>query len=351
MRPRLTNLLPGGTVGVFASVLAALAILGIILLLGGYNPIAVLATLGRGGWGSMTSVSETFVRATPILLCAAAAALPGRLGLVNIGGEGQFLVGAVAASWIALTFDHLPGGFVLPLMAGASFLLGAVWGLIPGGLRAWTRTSETVVSLLLNYVASFWLLHLIHGPWKNPNGLGWAETRAFSESALLRHLPGTRIHIMLAVALGIVLIIAVILKHTIWGFAARVIEASPETARYAGISDKSYFIFTFFIAGGLAGLAGFGEIAGVQGRLREGVSLGYGYVGFLVAWLCRNRFAWLPVASILLGGLLAGGDVLQVSAGLPFATINILQGLLFLAVLVQEALRQRSHQSSAEVAS
>lgn len=329
---------PALTVSLIA---AAFLLFGILLSAAGNNASSILKIFVLGGWGSKTALSESLVKATSILLCALAVALPGRLGLINIGGEGQFLMGALGATWCALTWAFLPRVLLLPLMAFSAVALAALWGLLPGALRAFTRSSETVISLLLNYVAELLLLHLIHGPWKDPKALGWAQTAAFGESARLYHFPGTRIHILLICGLAFAISLVVASRYTTWGLAAKVVYASPEAARYAGIPYRVFFVVTFLLGGGIAGLAGFGEVAGVQGRLREGISLGYGYAGFLVAWLCRNRFSWIPVASLLLGGLLAAGDVLQINAGLPFATVNILQGLLFLAVLTDGALEGR----------
>ena len=124
------------------------------------------------------------------------------------------------------------------------------------------------------------------------------------------------------------------------GVTARILRANPDTARYARLDAGKYFIWTFVIGGAFAGLAGFGEVAGIHGRLREGVSLGYGFSGFLAAWLCRHHFGWIPIASLVIGGLLAAGDVLQISLGLPFATVRVLEGLTLLAIVIHHAVSE-----------
>lgn len=326
-----------GWLRVVVALAGAFVLFAVMLVLSGRDAGHVLKTLLVGGWGSTTAITESIVKAIPIMFCAFAAALPARLGLINIGGEGQFVLGAIGASWVALSFPELPRPAMLLAMALVAMLAGGLWGLIPGGLRALTRSSEIVVSLLLNYVAVFGLLHLIHGPWKDPNAFGWAQTPAFPPSAVLPHIAGTRIHILLFVGLAVAVVLALLMWRSVWGVAFKIIEASPRAAEYARLDPKKYYIAAFVISGALAALAGFAEVSVIHGRLREGISIGYGYTGFLVAWICSSRFGLIPLVALLLGGFLSGADVLQISAGLPYATINILQGLLFIGVLVGEA--------------
>jgi len=328
-------------------VIAAVGVFALILLIAGESPRRILPIFFVGAWGSSTAWSEALVKATSIALCALATAIPGRLGLINIGGEGQFLLGTIGATWAALSLSGGSPGLTLAAMVVAAVASGAVWGLIPGLLRAATGTSETVVSLMLNYVAMLMLLHLIHGPWRDPASLGWAQTAPFPDGALLGHFGNTRIHILVVVAMVAAAVLALAVRHLTIGISARVIHASPSAAVYAGIKPAPYYIAAFLIGGSLAGLAGFGEVSGVHGRLREGVSLGYGFAGFLVSWMCGNRFEWIPVISLVFGGLLASGDVLQIDAGLPFATVNVLLGLVFLAVLIFTASRRGTPASPA----
>jgi len=312
---------------------SALAIFTVIVALVEGNPWPILRTLVTGGVGSVYGLTEAVVKAIPLLLCALAAAVPGRLGLVNIGGEGQFLIGAIGATLAVRLFPSMPSLVLLVLMAFFAAMAGATWGLLPGALRALTRANETVISLLLNYVAGLMLLHLIHGPWKDPAALGWPQTTALPSSVRLTGLFGSRVHAVLWVGLVICLVLAVVDRRMVSGMSARIIGANPDVARYVGIGVALYFAAAFGIAGGIAGLGGFGELSGIQGRLREGMSLGYGYAGFFVAWLCRNRFEWLPVGAILFSVVITGAESLQVLAGMPFATVYLLQGLVFLAIL------------------
>jgi simple sugar transport system permease protein len=236
-------------------------------------------------------------------------------------------------------------------MVLAGICAGALWGFIPGLLRATTRTNEVVSSLLANYIAALALLHLVNGPWRDPASFGWAQSPAFPEAARLPLLSGTRLHLLVALAPIAALSGALVFRYGTIGRTARVISVSEVTARVIGLRPSWFYVGSFLLAGALAGLAGFGEVAAIQGRLREGISLGYGFAGFLVAWICRNRFAWLPFAAFAIAGLLTAGDFLQISAGLPFATVNLLQGSILLAFVIYEANRTAQKQRLASLGS
>lgn len=320
---------------------AAILAFALMLRVTGADAPAVIRTLATGGFSSSYGLVEAVVKAVPILLCALAAAVPGRLGLVNIGGEGQLLVGAIGATWATRLWPGAPPPMAWVLMAASGALLGAVWGWLPGLLRGMTRANETVIGLLLNYVAALILLHMIHGPWIDPASLGWPQTAELPASAILPAFWGTRIHAMVFVGLVLALALTIVAARTSAGMAARVIEANPATASYVGLKVGLYYGLAFAVGGAIAGLAGYGELAGIQGRLRDGMSLGYGYAGFFVAWLCRNRFEWLPLGALLFGVVVTGADSLQVVSGLPFASVYLLQGLFFLAVLAIPAVDRR----------
>ncbi|HEX7153016.1 MAG TPA: ABC transporter permease [Thermoanaerobaculia bacterium] len=320
----------------------ALLIFALVLWSGGADVPVVLEILLVRSFGSLSAWTETLVKATPILLCAIGAALAARSGLINIGTEGQLLIGAVAATAVAQMLATDLRFVMLLSMGAAAMLAGGAWGFLPGVLRTTAGANETVVSLLLNYIAGLLLLYLIHGAWKDPASLGWAQTPTFRDAARLPLVPGTRVHVLFAFGVVAAALLAVAYRTTTWGLSARIVEASSRLAAYSGLNVAAVTLASFVAGGAIAGLAGFGEVAAIHGRLREGVSPGYGYAGFLVAWLCRGRFEWLPVAAVALGGVIAAGDSLQVFSGLPFATTSILQGLLFVSVLIAEAVRARN---------
>ena len=209
---------------------------------------------------------------------------------------------------------------------------------MPGLLRARLGVNEVLVGLMLNYVAIFFVEYLVHGPWKDPSALGWPYSVQFPASAVLPTWAASNVHVGLLI--GIVFAVAawLLLRTTVWGFALRVIEANPRTARYGGIDVAGYLVVMMLIGGAIAAIAGLGEVSVIQGRLRSGLSPGYGYTGFVVAWLAGNRLLAIIPISVLIGGLYAGADAIQLNAKLPSATGDIFMGLVFLAFLLSAAL-------------
>jgi len=325
-----------------AALLLAMTVFSLFLLVKGINPVTTLLAIFYGAFGTGFGFMETLIRATPLLLCAIAVAIPARAGLFNIGGEGQLHFGAIAATVVALKMQWLPVWMVIPVMFLAAMLAGAFWGLWPGLLRARLGVNEILVTLMLNYVAIFLVEYLVHGPWKDPSALGWPYTASFPENAVLPTIGNSNVH--LGILIGFVAAIGIffILRSTIWGFTIRVIEANPVTARYAGMDIPVYFVTLMALGGAFAALAGLGEVSVIQGRLRPGISPGYGYVGVLISWLCRNNLLMIIVVSIFIGGLYSGSDALQITAGLPSATTSIFMGLVFIAFLLSGYIKSRT---------
>lgn len=320
----------------------SLLIMAVFLLVAGANPLAVYGSMLSGAFGSKYAFSETVVKAIPLTLCALAVALPARTGFINIGGEGQMIMGAIGATLVALFVPWLQGWAMIPTMMLFSMIFAMLWAAIPALLKAYVQVNEIIVTLLLNYVAAFLLQYLVHGPWKDPSSQGWPLSAEFPASAILPTIPGTRVHLMLLIGVVVAIILAIVAARTTWGFAIKIIEANPRAAAYAGINIPLYTFAILCIGGALAGLAGLGEVSAIQGRLRDGLTSGYGYTGFLVAWLSRNNFLLIPLVALLLGGILAGGDNLQITANLPSATAEILQSIIFLGVLMSEYWRTRT---------
>jgi general nucleoside transport system permease protein len=319
-----------------ASVLLAFILTAAFLLAVGRDPLSVYAGIFMGAFGDAFSLSETLVAATPIMLCALAVAVAGWVGMMNIGVEGQLYMGAIGATLIPLSCPNLAAWEMLSLMFVSACAFGAVWAFIPAALRVWLGVSEVIVSLLLNYVASLSVDYLIHGPWMDPTSSSWPQTIAFPETAQLPHLPGGRVHLALALGLGFTLVFAVLLPITRVGFIARVIGQNPQAAEYAHYPVKRYVIGAMLLSGAIAAIAGFGQVSAIEGRLRSGLSPGYGYTGFLVCWLARHNPLAIIIVSILIGGLLSGADSVQLTSKLPFATVNILQGMIFFCLLASE---------------
>jgi general nucleoside transport system permease protein len=325
----------------FGALLIALAILLFFLYGVGRDPFLTFGSIVSGGFGSVQGLTETLTRMTPLLLCALAAAIPAKAGLFNIGGEGQLHAGAIAATSVLIYLAWLPHWAVVPAMIVLAALGGMAWGLIPGILRGWLNVSEVLVSLMLNYVAIALVEHLVHGAWKDPSALGWPYSISFPQWAILPTIGQTNVHLVVFLGIGAIGLIHLLLRRTTWGFSIRVIEANPKTASYARIHVVYYIVILMAVGGAMAALAGLGEVSVIQGRLKPGISPGYGYTGFLVAWLARNNLiAIIPVAFIV-GGFYSGADTLQLLAGLPSSTVDIFMSLVFFAFLVNEFIRRR----------
>jgi len=317
-----------------SSILVALLIGGFLFLLVGANPFRAYAGMLWGAFGSPDNFSEVLVRATPIILCGLSVGLAGSMLIWNVGAEGQLVMGAVAGAGVALFLSpFVPFFAVIPAMIVAGFLGGALWGLIPGILRARLGVNEIITSLMLNYVAIFWLEHLYFGPWRDPAGRGFPGTAMFPDVAWFPRFFGTRMHLGLPVGLAAAFLIWYILAHTRWGYEIRVSGANPRAARYAGIDIQRSILWIMLVSGGLAGLAGLCETAGIHYRLQQGLAVGNGYVGIVVAWLARLRPGAIVVTSVLLGALMVGGDQVQIAMQVPSAIGLALQGAILFCVL------------------
>jgi len=323
------------------ALIGALLVFSLFLLISGKNPFATISAICQGAFGSVLGIQETLSRATPLLLCALAVALPAKAGLFNIGGEGQLHIGAMAATFVVLHMDAAPTSLVIPAMIMAALIAGAIWALLPGILRALLGVNDVLVTLMSNYVAILLVEHLVHGPWRDPKALGWPYTARFPEAAILPTLGQSHVHMGLLIALVVAVLLFLALRFTTWGLAVRVIEANARTARYAHINVALFMILLMAAGGAMAAMAGLGEVSVIQGRLRPGISPGYGYTGFLIAWLSGHDFLKIMPVAILIGGLYSGADALQLTAGLPSSTTDIFMGIVFLAFLVSGYLRDR----------
>jgi simple sugar transport system permease protein len=321
------------------SLLLGLIFAGVFFWLTGKNPFSVYLSMFQGAFGSAYGLSETVVKAIPLMITGLAVSLAFRMKLWNIGAEGQFYMGAFAASGLALAFPDWPSYLLLPAMFVAGFVMGGIWGLIPAIPRAYFKVNETISTLLLNYVAILWVDFLVFGPWRDPQGFNFPYTKPFSPSATLPTLGHTRIHLGLFVGLAIAVIFYFVLKYTKWGYEIRVCGESPKAADYAGMNFVKNILLVMFISGGIAGIAGMTEVSGITQRLQQGISPGYGFTAIIVAWLGRLNPWAIIMVSFLLGGLLVGGFSIQTS-GFPAATVSMLQGAILFFVLGGEILGQ-----------
>ena len=299
----------------------------------GRAPLNLFIEMVKGGFGDGYSFSETLVKTSPILLTALAIALPARLGLISVGAEGQLYLGALFGTGaVLLAFDQ-PGWLLMPLMLAGAMLGGALWGAIPGLMKTRLGVNETISTLLLNYVGILLVSFVVHGPWKNPDSLGWPATVEFPEGAILPQFFDTRVHMGLIFGIVAAVILHILVTHSRWGLSLQVSRSNPRVGATAGISYEKNVLIVMAIGGLLAGLAGIAEASVIQNRLQDGLATGYGLTGFLVAWLAGQHFLRIIPLSILMGGLMASADSLQLYAQLPKASADILQALLFIIVL------------------
>ncbi|WP_051693770.1 ABC transporter permease [Desulfohalovibrio reitneri] len=319
----------------------AVAVGACIFLAFGVNPLTAYGVMASGALGSGYAITEILVKATPLLLTGLAVALAARMLLWNIGCEGQLVMGGVFAAGFALfAAPGLPGWLMVPAVLLAGALGGGLWAGVPGWLRARFGASEILTTLLLNYVAILLMEHLYYGPWRDPMGFGFPGTAALPLAAELPRLTG-RVHLGLPLAVALAVALWWVLERTRFGYSVRVIGQSPKAARYAGFSAKSRTVLVMLLSGALAGLAGAGEVCGIHGRLQEGLAVGYGYDGIIVAWLASRNFLAVPVAAAGLGLLLVGGDQLQSQLGLPSSISLVLEAVLLFGFLTGEKLSGR----------
>jgi len=322
------------------AVLIAFAIVGIIIFVKGTNPLLAYSALFYGAFGSLHGLSETFAKASPLLLSGLAATVSFKSKIWNIGAEGQLHMGAILVTWAGLTFLELPTFLMIPLVIVLSFLGGALWASIVGALKARFKVNEIILTLMLNYIAIYFMGYLLEGPWRDPSGIVYSPP--ISRAAWFPILiPGTRFHMGILLSLLCVPLIYVFLFKTVYGYRIRAIGASNKAADYGGINISKNIILTMFISGGLAGLVGAGEISGIQHRLMGGFSPWYGYFGVLVALLGRLHPFGVLIASVLFGGLLVGGDFMQRAAGVSAPLVYVLQGLIVIFLIGGEKIITR----------
>ena len=320
-------------------ILLALFLFGLIVMIFGKDPFQAYKDIFTFTLGSTYGFSEVIVKMIPILITALAVAVPWRVGLINIGGEGQLYIGAAFATWGALTFQNSPAWILLPLMMLLGMLGGALWAFIPGYLKAIGLVNETIITLLLNSVAPLIVGFLIFGFWHSP--MDTVKTANFVPAALLPTFFGTRIHLGLIVGLVLLALFWFVMKYTRWGLEMRAIGGNPQAARRSGIPLKGYLIIVMCIGGAIAGLAGMAQVSGFYGVLLLNFSMGLGYMGFLISWLAGGQPIGILLMSFVVAIIITGGNLLQLTRDLPYAVINILLAFTLFVVLARPVFFKR----------
>lgn len=320
-------------------ILFTFTIFGLVLFIAGKNPIRAYADTFTSIFGSFYGFSELWVQMIPIMLTAVAVALPSKMNLINVGGEGQLFMGGWLATWAALTFQGLPKIIFIPVLMLFGFLGGVLWAAIPGLLKAKKLANETISTLLLNFIAPLIISLSVFGPWRSAESAAYPQTPAFVDAARLPVIPGTRIHLGFIFAIVALLLFWFFMKYTKWGLEIRAIGGNPEAAERMGIRLQWYILIVLCIAGGIAGLAGMAEVTAIHGRLRIGLSQGYGYKGFLLSWITGGSPIGILLMAFVFAVITSVGDTLQITQGVPYAVINILFSLILFVVLAKPVLK------------
>jgi simple sugar transport system permease protein len=320
-----------------AGVVVALVFGAVFLLFLKANPIAAYAAMVDGAFGSVFGLTQTLVKATPLLLVGAGICIAFRANVINIGGEGQIIAGAIAGTWVPLLFSGLPGWALVPFSCVAGFLAGAIWGFVPGILKARLRVNEILSTIMMNAIAQQLINYLLQGPLMDPEGVAKGTFLAQSaqlprQSWLTRLAPPTLLHSGAIIALVLALLVYLFLWRTTIGYNIRAVGLNPDASRYSGINVPFYEALSMTLAGGLAGLAGVIEVIGVQHRLMPGLTSGYGFTGIVAALLGGLHPLGLIPASVLFGGLLVGADRMQRAVQVPSSLVGAILGLIVLFV-------------------
>lgn len=319
----------------------------------GKNPLEGLRVFFINPLASGYHLAELLLKATPLLLCALGLAIGYQANVWNIGAEGQFIMGALAASLFALYFAGQTGAWLLPGMALAGIFGGALWAALPAWLASRFQANEVLTSLMLVYVAQLLVSWLVFGVLKDPQGMNFPQTRSFAPEFMLPLLTqGTRLNLALPLALLFALMVWLFMRYSYTGFKLRVAGQAPAAARFAGFSSVHTLWLGMLVGGGCAGLAGMTEVAGPLGQLTDKVGSGYGFAAIIVAFVGRLSPLGICFASLLMALFYLGGEQAQQNLNLPATLAKLLQGLLLfwllgMDVLINYRLRWRGSGQSA----
>lgn len=320
------------------AIIASALVFSVFLLIIGKDPLQFWALMWTGGFGSPFSIQNSLQRAAPLILTGLAFAIPARIGLTMIGGEGALVLGGFAAAAIAipLVTNLVPPAVTLPTMALAGIVAGGLWIGFVGWLRHYRGVNETISSLLLSYIAIAIMNFFVEGALRDPASANKPSTLPIGDAYRIGSIPGTEVHWGFAAGIILAIVLWVLMSRTTFGFAARMTGGNARAAKAQGLPVGWLMVVCCAIAGACAGLAGFFEVAAIHGQANASLVAGYGFTGILVSFLARhNPLAVVPVA-ILFGAIAAAGGVIQRRMGLPDANVLVLQGILFVVLLVSE---------------
>lgn len=333
--PSATMVYVAPLIAVALTLLAGSALFALL----GHNPLRALKVFFVEPVSTTYGLAELGLKATPLALCAMGLAIGFRAGVWNIGAEGQLVLGAITGGGVALLFPSGGGPWVFVLAALAGAIGGLAWAAIPAWLRTRFNANEILTSLMLTYVAGLLLQYLVIGPWKDPMGFNFPQSKTFHRDAMLPLLiEGQRLNIGAPVALLVIVGGWVLLSRSLLGFQVRVIGLAPAAGIYAGFAPERIVWFTLLLSGALAGLAGAFEVTGPIGQLLPSVSPGYGFTAIIVAFLGRLHPVGILAASLLIALSYLGGEAAQIMLRLPIAATGVFQGMLLFFLLACDVL-------------
>jgi len=316
-----------------AAVLATFVITSIFIILAGANPFEAYYNFIIVPLSSKFSALEVLVKATPLIFTGLAVTFAFAAGYYNIGAEGQLYAGAVAAAWVGATFTNLPAIVVVPLMLVLGFAAGMLWALLPAFLKVKLKVDEVVTTLLMNSIIMYFISALLNGPWRDPE-TGWPKYDEFFEAArFVQLIPKSRLHLGFVIALILVVIVFIVIKRTPFGLQMRAAGASKAGALFAGINVNRTMLIAALVSGGIAGLAGVSEIAGIHYHLISELSGGYGYTGIMVATLGGLNPIGVSVAAMFIGLIDTGAQTVSRVLGVPVYLGDVVQSTLLLVTL------------------
>jgi len=322
-----------------AAVALTMVVGAIIFSLIGYNGIGAVREIFLTPLTNAYKWQDLGVKAAPLIIIGVGLSVAYRANVWNIGAEGQYIMGGLAGTWVALATYGMTGPWILPLMILAGALAGMAYAAIPAFLKTRLNVNEILTSLMLTYASVQLIYYLIRAPWKDPMGMGFPQTRLFSEAARLPTvIPGTIVHLGVPIAIIVALIAWFIMTRSVFGYRMRVVGAAPHAARYGGFSENKTIWLALLVSGGLAGLAGVLEVAGPFQRMVPGFPTNYGFTAIIVAFLGRLNPLGVVIAGIVMAITFVGGEVAQTTIGLPNAATGIFQAMVLFFLLAGDIL-------------
>ncbi len=324
------------------AIAVAAALFAVFLIAIGKSPVDFVSYVWRGGFGTPFSFQNTLQRSSPLIMTALAVAIPARIGLIMIGGEGALVIGGFAAAALAIPMIGVaPPLVTLIVMAITAMLVGGFWVGIAGFLRYARGVNETISSLLLTYIGIAIMNFFVEGALRDISNPNKPSTKPLTDAYMVGFIPGTEVHWGIVAGVALCVLLYLLLERTTFGFAARVTGGNYRAALAQGLPVGRLIVACSAIAGASAGLAGFFEVAAIQGRANASLAAGYGFTGILVSFLARHNPLVIPPVAILFGGIVAAGGLIQRRMGLPDATVQVLEGLIFVVLLTSETLYGR----------